>query len=269
MLLVAATPIGNLQDATPRLIEALGQAELILAEDTRVARKLCSALGVPAPSIVSSHAHNERGRLERALEALGRGETVLLLSDAGMPGLSDPGQPLVAAAHARGFPVRGIPGPSAVTTALAVSGLPAVPSTFHGFPPRKPGQRRSFLEAALAGGATFVLFEAPGRTPKVVTELAALAPDRQACLCRELTKLHEEVLLRPLPELATALAERKLKGEVTIVVGPGEPLAKADDTASIEGQKGAAAALAEAWGLPKRDIYKALTELKKHILDQM
>jgi 16S rRNA (cytidine1402-2'-O)-methyltransferase len=263
MLLVAATPIGNLQDASPRLVAALGEAELILAEDTRVARKLCSALGVSAPPIVSSHAHNERGRLEGALERLRAGATVLLLSDAGMPGLSDPGQPLVAAAHAEALPVRGIPGPSAVSTALAVSGLPAVPSAFFGFPPRKPGQRRRFLEDALGAGLCFVLFEAPGRTPRLVAELAALAPERQACLCRELTKIHEEVLLLPLPQLAEALAERRLKGEVSLVVGPGEVAEPAQAAAqALEGQKAAAAALAAAWGVPKRDIYKALTELK-------
>jgi len=262
MLLVAATPIGNLQDASPRLVASLGQAELILAEDTRVARKLCSALGVPAPAIVSSHAHNERGRLERALEALHQGRVVLLLSDAGAPGLSDPGQPLVAAAHAQGIPVRGIPGPSAVTTALAISGLAAVPSAFLGFPPRKPGQRRRFLEDALALGMCFVLFEAPGRTPRLVAELAQLAPERQACMCRELTKIHEEVALAPLPQLAAALAERSLKGEVTLVVGAGEVQVATAVADLIEGQKGAAAALAQAWDLPKRDVYKALTDLK-------
>ncbi len=266
-LFVAATPIGNLQDTTPRLIAALGEASLILAEDTRVARKLCSALGVSAPPMVSSHAHNERGRLERALDALRAGHTVLLLSDAGAPGLSDPGQPLVEAAHAEGLPVRGIPGPSAVTTALAISGLPAVPSTFHGFPPRKPGQRRRFLEDALATGVTFVLFEAPGRTPRLVRELAELAPQRAACLCRELTKIHEEVLLQPLPALADALADRKLKGEVTLVVGPGEALVRDQAQSAVEGQKGAAAALAAAWGIPKRDIYKALTALKDRLTD--
>jgi 16S rRNA (cytidine1402-2'-O)-methyltransferase len=265
-LLVAATPIGNLQDASPRLIEALGSARLVLAEDTRVARKLYSALGVPAPTIVSSHAHNERSRLERALQPLREGALVLLLSDAGAPGLSDPGQPLVEAAHAEGLPVRGIPGPSAVTTALAVSGLPAVPMAFLGFPPRKPGQRSHFLEQALSTGVTFVLFEAPGRTPRLVAELAGLAPDRQACLCRELTKLHEEVLLLPLPQLAEALAERQLKGEVTLVVGPGEVAERADAPATIEGQKGAAAALAASWGLPKRDVYKALLELKETLI---
>ncbi len=264
-LLVAATPIGNLQDASPRLVEALGSARLVLAEDTRVARKLYSALGVPAPTIVSSHAHNEHGRVERALEPLREGAVVLLLTDAGAPGLSDPGQPLVAAAHAEGLPVRGIPGPSAVTTALAVSGLPAVPCAFFGFPPRKPGQRRRFLEQALELGASFVLFEAPGRTPRLVAELAQLAPDRQACLCRELTKLHEEVRLLPLPRLAEALAERKLKGEVTLVVGPGEVAERASEPERLEGQKAAAAALSAAWGLPKRDIYKALLELKREL----
>jgi 16S rRNA (cytidine1402-2'-O)-methyltransferase len=264
-LFVAATPIGNLQDASPRLVAALGQAQLILAEDTRVARKLCSALGVPAPAIVSSHAHNERGRLDRALQDLRDGRTVLLLSDAGAPGLSDPGQPLVAAAHAEGHAVRGIPGPSAVTTALAISGLPAVPSAFHGFAPRKPGQRRQFLEAALASGITFVLFEAPGRTPRLVAELAELAPQRQACMCRELTKIHEEVRLALLPVLAAELAERSLRGEVTLVVGPGDAPEQAHAPAAIEGQKGAAAALAEAWDLPRRDIYRALTELKDRL----
>ena len=264
-LLVAATPIGNLQDATPRLVAALGEAALILAEDTRVARKLCSALGVPAPTIVSSHAHNERGRLEGALELLQQGAVVLLLSDAGAPGLSDPGQPLVAAAHAQGHEVRGIPGPSAVTTALAISGLPAVPSAFLGFPPRKPGQRRRFLETGLASGMCLVFFESAGRTPRLVAELAELAPDRQACLCRELTKIHEEVLLDQLPLLAAALAERRLKGEVALVVGPGEALVVASAEGVAEGQKGAAAALAAAWDLPKRDVYRALLELKEQL----
>ncbi len=265
-LLVAATPIGNLQDASPRLVESLKAAALILAEDTRTARKLCSALGVSAPPMVSSHAHNERGRIERALAVLAEGRTVLVLSDAGAPGLSDPGQLVVEAAHEAGLPVLGIPGPSALSTALAVSGFPAVPSAFRGFPPRKPGQRRRFLEAALMDGASFVLFEAPGRTPRLVAELAALAPQRQACLCRELTKLHEEVLRAALPRLAELLAERTLKGEVTLVVGPGPALEPERPTRILEGQRGAAEALSKAWGLPKRAVYAELTKLKDRLL---
>ncbi|MFH1468705.1 MAG: ribosomal RNA small subunit methyltransferase I [Pseudomonadota bacterium] len=263
-LFVAATPLGNLQDASPRLIAALGAADLIFAEDTRQARKLCSALGVATPRALSSHAHNEHQRVEAGLAALREGRTVLLLSDAGTPCISDPGQPLVAAAHAEGLPVFGLPGPSAPAVALSVSGLPAAPSCFLGFPPRKAGERERLLREALGWGMTLVLFEAPGRTARLVAELAALAPGREACLCRELTKLHEENLRRPLPALAAELAERELRGEVTLVVGPGEPPA-APDVAPVEGQAGAAEALAKAWGVPRRDVYAALSKLKERL----
>jgi 16S rRNA (cytidine1402-2'-O)-methyltransferase len=263
-LLVAATPLGNLQDASPRLLAALTGADLVFAEDTRQARKLCAALGVPTPPSLSSHAHNERQRVEAGLAALRAGRTVLLLSDAGTPGISDPGQPLVAAAHAEGLPVLGLPGPSAPALALSVSGLPATPSCFLGFPPRKAGERERLLRGALGWGITLVLFEAPGRTARLVAELAALAPDREACLCRELTKLHEENLRRPLPALAAVLAEREILGEVTLVVGPGEAPA-VPEVEPVEGQAGAAEALAQAWGVSRREVYAALSKLKDRL----
>ncbi len=263
-LLVAATPIGNLQDAAPRLLDALRAADLVLAEDTRRARKLCSAFGLPTPPLLSSHAHNERGRVERVRALLERGGSVLLLTDAGMPGISDPGEAIVTDAHRQGLPVSVIPGPSAVVAALAASGLPAVPSCFLGFPPRKAGARQRFLRSALQAGGSFVLFEGPGRSSRLVSELAALAPTREACLCRELSKLHEELLRLPLPELAERLSHREIKGEVTLVVGPGEA-PPAPEPAAVHGQAGAAEALARAWGLPRREIYRALSRLKDEL----
>lgn len=223
MIILAATPIGNLGDASRRLVEALENATVIAAEDTRTTHRLLAALGVAnRPRLIALHDHNEKERAPELVE-LARNEDVLVLSDAGMPTVSDPGYGLVAAAAAAGVTVTAIPGPSAVVTALAVSGLPTDRFTFEGFVPRKPGERASFFRALAAEARTMVFFEAPTRTPATLTDLSsAFGPGRRAAVCRELTKLHEEVARGTLAELVT-WAEDGVRGEVVIVVAGAEP----------------------------------------------
>lgn len=259
-LWIVATPIGTLGDLSPRAKDVLRDAAVIAAEDTRTTRKLLSAVDVPAPPMVALHAHNEDAKAaELAQRALD--EDVVLVSDAGTPAVSDPGRALVEACHAAGVAILSVPGPSALAAALAASGLPAAPSTFLGFPPRKG--RSGWAREALGRPGTLVIYEAPTRVAGLVADLAAFAPEREAVLCRELSKRHEEVLRRPLGDLATALAERTLKGECVLVVGPGEPVAA--ETAEADagaGLKGVAAVLAERWGVKKREAYQALLALE-------
>lgn len=234
-LTLAAVPIGRPDDASPRLAAALAAAPVIAAEDTRRVRRLAAALGVTLTGrVVSYYDHVEAARAARLLGELRAGNDVLLVTDAGMPGISDPGYRLVSAAAAAGVRVTVLPGPSAVTAALAVSGLPCDRFCFEGFPPRRPGARaRRFAELA-AEPRTMVFFESPRRLAVTLNELAAaLGGDRRAAVCRELTKTHEEVSRGTLAELAERAAAGVL-GEVTIVVvgfrpaarsGPREPLA--------------------------------------------
>ena len=251
-LWLVATPIGTLGDLSPRAREVLAGAAVIAAEDTRTTRRLLSAVGVGAPPLVALHAHNEPERAEalaeRALE-----EEVVLVSDAGTPGISDPGARLVTAAHRRGVPIQSVPGPSALATALAASGFPAAPSTFLGFPPRKG--RTGWVREALAHPETVLLFEAPSRIPDLLRRLAALAPEREACLCRELSKAFEEVRRAPLSDLAGLEAVR---GECVLVLGPGEALAPEVPTLEGTGLKDVARVLADRWGRPRREIYQRL-----------
>lgn len=223
MIILAATPIGNLGDASSRLVEALQQATVIAAEDTRITQRLLAALGIAnRPRLIALHDHNEKERAPE-LVALARDEDVLVLSDAGMPTVSDPGFGLVAAAAAAGVAVTAIPGPSAVLTALAVSGLPTDRFTFEGFVPRKPGERAAALRALAAEPRTMVFFEAPTRVAATLTEMAAaFGADRRAAVCRELTKLYEEVVRGTLGELVT-WAEHGVRGELVIVVAGAAP----------------------------------------------
>jgi 16S rRNA (cytidine1402-2'-O)-methyltransferase len=218
VIILAATPIGNLGDASRRLIDALQNATVIAAEDTRTTQRLLAALGVEnRPRLIALHDHNEKQRAGE-LVALAATQDVLVLSDAGMPTVSDPGYGLVAAAAAAGVVVTVIPGPSAVLTALAVSGLPTDRFTFEGFLPRKGGDRRGALRALQGERRTMVFFESPARTPASLVDIAAvLGDERRVAVCRELTKLHEEVARGTAAELV-AWAADGVRGEVVLVV---------------------------------------------------
>ena len=218
VIILAATPIGNLGDASRRLVEALEAATVVAAEDTRTTQRLLAALGVAnRPRLVALHDHNEKVRAAE-LVALARDEDVLVLSDAGMPTISDPGFGLVAAAAAAAVTVTALPGPSAVLTALAVSGLPTDRFTFEGFVARKPGERASALAVLAGEPRTMVFFEAPTRIAATLAAMAqAFGGARRAAVCRELTKLHEEVARGTLDELV-AWAQDGVRGELVVVV---------------------------------------------------
>jgi len=268
-LIVAATPIGRAGDASPRLASALAAAAVIAAEDTRRVRRLAAALGVTlAGRTVSYYDDVEQERVAGLLAALRSGDDVLLITDAGTPGVSDPGYRLVAAAAAAGLRVTVLPGPSAVTAALAVSGLPSDRFCFEGFPPRRDGPRaRRFAELA-AEPRTMVFFEAGRRAGATLTGLAAaFGPGRRAVVCRELSKTHEEIRRGTLGELAEWAADGLL-GEVTLVVA-GREQAPAMDAAAAAAEvaareavgtprKEAIAAVAAESGLPRRDVYNAV-----------
>jgi 16S rRNA (cytidine1402-2'-O)-methyltransferase len=221
-LYVVATPIGNLEDVTQRALAVLREADLVLAEDTRRTRVLLDRYGIPArPS--SLHAHNETARTQQVLAALGEGRAVALVSDAGTPLVSDPGERLVARAIADGHDVVPVPGPSALLAALVASGLPPGAFTFVGFLPRKAGERARRLAELARRPETLVLYESPRRLGALLGELAAAFGERRACVARELTKLHEELARGTLAELAVRFADGA-RGEVTLVV-EGTPLA--------------------------------------------
>ena len=266
MIILAATPIGNLGDASARLREALEQATVVASEDTRVTQRLLAGLGIGnRPRLIALHEHNERARAGDLVE-LARDGDVLVLSDAGMPTVSDPGFPLVQAAVEAGVDVTAIPGPSAVITALAVSGLPTDRFAFEGFLPRKPGDRARRLAELAGDRRTLVFFEGPSRLAASLEALAdAFGADRRAAVCRELTKLHEEVRRGGLAELAEWAAQG-VRGEICIVVG-GAPEQQADAAtalgrvlelaASGTRLKDAVALVAAESGLGKRDLYEA------------
>jgi 16S rRNA (cytidine1402-2'-O)-methyltransferase len=269
MIILAATPIGNLGDASRRLVEVLSAATVVAAEDTRVAQRLLAGLGVATrPRLIALHDHNERDRAAELVE-LARDQDVVLLSDAGMPTVSDPGFHLVEAAAAAGVSVTALPGPSAVLTALAVSGLPTDRFTFEGFLPRKQGERLSTLRAVAAEPRTMVFFESPNRLAASLGDIAtALGADRRVVVCRELTKLYEEVRRGTAAELAAWAAEG-VRGEIVVVVA-GAPARAADPEAAVQQVlalvasgtrlKDAAAEVAEATGIGKRDLYQAALE---------
>jgi len=217
-LYVVATPLGNLEDITFRAARILGQVDRILAEDTRRTKRLLNHLGHGTP-MVSLHQHNELARLPAVLNWLGAGETLALVSDAGTPTISDPGFPLIRGIVEAGFDVVPIPGPSALATAVSAAGLATDRLYFLGFLPGRPGRRRRALEQALATPSTVVLYVSPYKLAKTLAMLVELAgEDRRACVCRELTKLHEEFDRGSLGELAARWADRKVKGEVTLLV---------------------------------------------------
>lgn len=271
MIILAATPIGNLGDATVRLVEHLGRVPIIAAEDTRTTQRLLAALGVThRPRLIALHDHNEKA-VAASIVDLAVDQDVLVLSDAGMPTVSDPGYGLVAAAVARGVAVTVLPGPSAVLTALAVSGLPTDRFAFEGFPPRKPGERRRFFAALAAERRTLVFFEGPSRLDATLADLAeTFGGDRPAAVCRELTKLHEEVVRGSLAELAE-WARSGTRGEIVVVVQGAEarsiPLPDAiTQVLSLvaEGRrlKEAAAEVATVTGLSTRDLYEGALQAR-------
>lgn len=266
MIILAATPIGNLGDASQRLIDALENAQVVASEDTRTTQRLLAALGIQnRPRLIALHDHNEKARAAELVE-LARATDVLLLSDAGMPTISDPGFGVVATAADAGVAVSVLPGPSAVLAALAVSGLPTDRFTFEGFVPRKAGERRGALSALRAESRTMVFFESPGRCAQTLADMAeVLGADRAAAVCRELTKLHEEVRRGSLEELATWAAEG-IKGEIVIVVGgaAGPAMSFEDAVAYVsdllaQGKrlKDACADVAAASGHSSRELYNA------------
>lgn len=219
LLVLAATPIGDSRDASPRLLEELSTAPLIAAEDTRRLRRLCDRIGVTLTGrVVSYHEHNEASRTPDLIAALNDDQQVLLVTDAGMPSVSDPGYRLVSEAVSHGIQVTCLPGPSAVLMALAVSGLPVERFCFEGFLPRKSGQRERMIADLATEPRTMVFFEAPHRLGVMLTALAqGLGNNRPAAVCRELTKTYEEVKRGGLGELA-AWASEGVRGEITIVV---------------------------------------------------
>ena len=225
-IVLAATPLGNIGDASARLVEALGAADVIAAEDTRRTRQLAAALGVElAAKVVSNFDHNEKLRVDELIDAA-RTRMVLVVTDAGMPLVSDPGHVVVSAAHDAGVNVTCVPGPSAVTTALALSGLNVGHFIFDGFAPRKSGPRRAWLETLKDQHRAVCFFESPHRIGATLADAAdVLGGDRRAAVCRELTKTYEEVKRASLSELAQWAAEG-LRGEITVVIEGGAPAAR-------------------------------------------
>jgi 16S rRNA (cytidine1402-2'-O)-methyltransferase len=273
-VVLAGAPLGQAGDASARLRAALAEAPVIAAEDTRRLRRLCADLGVtPSGRIVSFFDANEAARVPALLDALRSGQDVLVVTDAGMPSVSDPGYRLVAAAVAEGLPVTSLPGPSAVTTALAVSGLPVDRFCFEGFLPRKAGERRRALDALAREPRTMVFFEAPHRVAASLRDLAsAFGDSRQAAVCRELTKTYEEVRRGGLAELAE-WAAGDVRGEITLVVAGAVAEPSSLDAAGLarevavreesgEPRKDAIAAVALAHAVPKRIVFDAVVAAK-------
>ena len=263
-LVVCPTPIGNLEDITLRVLAALREADVVACEDTRRTRVLLDRYGVKA-KLVSYHEHNEDARAASLVERMREGETVALVSDAGMPLVSDPGYVLVRACVGAGLPVEVLPGPSAAITALVASGLPAESWRFAGFLPRKKGELR---EALAEPGGTLVAFESPRRLPATLALLASVDPDRPVAVCRELTKAHEEIVRGSAAELAERYADAPPRGEVVLVLGPSS-LSEAAEPAGLEAVRRlvgagakpriAAAVVAELTGGKANELYRALT----------
>jgi 16S rRNA (cytidine1402-2'-O)-methyltransferase len=253
-LAVCATPIGNLEDVTLRLLRELREADLVLSEDTRQTRKLLERHGVSA-RLLSYHEHNEAERTAEVLPRLQAGERLALVTDAGMPAISDPGARLVAAALEAGVPVTVVPGPSAVETALVASGFGTDRFQFLGYLPRAAGERRALWEELAQWPHAAVAFESPQRLAGALASLAEAMPDRPAAVCRELTKLHEEIARGAVAELAE-LFSGGARGEITVVLGPWEVEGSADEEA-------AAAAVAElvAAGVSRREAAAVVARL--------
>ncbi|MGH8901938.1 MAG: 16S rRNA (cytidine(1402)-2'-O)-methyltransferase [Egibacteraceae bacterium] len=269
-LVLVATPIGNLADLSPRAVSVLAGADVIAAEDTRRTRALLTHAGVSG-TLTSYHDHNEAVRTGPLLDRVEAGETVALVTDAGTPGLADPGFRLVREAVERGLRVEAVPGPAAVVQALVLSGLPLDRFAFEGFLPRKAGARARRLAELAQDPRTLVFYVTPHRAAADLEAMAAALGGRPAALCRELTKLHEEVWRGPLPDLAARATAQGVRGEVTLVVGGAPPVSPAPVTdaelaarvrallATGLDRKAAVARVAAAADVPKRRVYAAAT----------
>lgn len=276
LLSVVGTPIGNLEDASPRVVRTLGEADLVLCEDTRVTGRLLSALGVRA-RLERCDENVMASRIEGVLARLAAGERVAFVSDAGMPGVSDPGQRLVDAALDAGERVEVVPGPSAVTCALVASGLASDHFFFEGFLPRRPGAQRARLEELAAVPGAIVVYESPRRVAETLANVAEVVGGRRVALVRELTKLHEEVVRGEAAELAAEVAARgEVRGECVVVIaapgpdelerrraaaaGPARPLEEEISAGLAAGEPKSVLAkrLARAFGLPRAEVYDAV-----------
>ncbi len=269
-LVLVATPIGNLGDLSPRARDVLATADLVCCEDTRRTRALLSAIGVPAGNrLLSLHEHNEHERTERVRAAVAGGALVALVTDAGTPGISDPGARVAARLAEDGQIVSTVPGPSAALGALVVSGLATDRFCVEGFLPRKGSERRGRVDALMADPRTSIVFEAPGRVASTLADLAALDPHRRVAVVRELTKVHEEVWRGPLDEAVEVFGDRPPKGEVVVVV-EGAPPAEPPDARAVDdavrsalaedpgsGPRQVAERVSAALGVPRRQAYEA------------
>ncbi len=265
-LVIVATPIGNLGDLTPRALEILQSADVVYCEDTRRTRTLYSAHGLKVAHLVALHEHNEMSQIGEIIERITRGETVALVSDAGTPGISDPGSRVVATVVEAGLTVTTTPGVSAVIAALGISGLPTDRFVMEGFVPRKGSDRAAWLDAWDSEQRTIVFYESPKRIAATMNELAGRWPDRHVAIVRELTKLHEEVLRGTAGELSTSLANSELQGEITVVMA-GAPapapvseavVLDAIDDALADGAtvRDVATQVSAALGVPHRFVYE-------------
>ena len=272
ILYLCPTPLGNLKDITLRVLETLQQVSLIAAEDTRRTRKLLSHYDIHTP-LLSYHEHNKTAKTEQLIARLSAGQTVALVSDAGTPGIADPGEELVQAAIAAQITVVALPGPVAAITALTASGLPAVPFVFYGFLPAHGAERKARLAQVMSEEKTVILYEAPHRLRKTLTELCRLDPRRQVVVGRELTKLHEEYLRGTLEAICKHFAAVEPRGEFTLLLAGAEPKASepAQDPWQVAEQylqeglstREAARKAAQATGYARNELYRYLIEKKK------
>jgi len=272
-LVLVATPIGNLGDLSPRAVDTLKGADVIACEDTRHTRKLLAHAAIPTPRLLAVHDQNESAQVRTVLGLLEEGRTVALVTDAGTPGVSDPGHRLVAAVAAAGHPVEVVPGPSALVAGLTVSGLPTGRFAFEGFLPRKGAERRQRLAVVAGERRTIVLFEAPHRLARTLADLAeACGPLRRVALARELTKLHEETWRGTLADAIAHVAERAPRGEYVVVVDAAPDPSPPDDAAVEEAlrrrlstgddRRTAIAGVAADLAVPRRRVYALAVGLR-------
>lgn len=274
-LYVCGTPIGNLSDVTVRMLDTLREADVIAAEDTRQVAKLLTRFSIETPTL-AYHEHNEASQAPRLISRLKAGQTVALVSDAGMPGISDPGEAVIQAAIREGIPVVPIPGPVAAVTGLVISGLPTARWVFEGFLPREGKARRRMLRTLVSEPRTLVFYEGPHRLLDTLTDMAeAFGADRPVAVARELTKTFEEVVRGTLTEAIAHFTAHEPRGEITLIVGgshdEAKPLAEADlDTRLISllaqgmSKQDASKQIARELGVPKRDAYQRALALSAH-----
>jgi 16S rRNA (cytidine1402-2'-O)-methyltransferase len=276
MLYVVGTPIGNLEDITLRALRVLKEAEVIACEDTRQSRKLLDHYGIAKP-LVSYHEHNEQQRAHELLERLAEGRNIALISDAGMPGISDPGYRVVRLAVERGIPVIPIPGPAALIAALAASGLATDEFEFRGFLPAKAGQRRTSLEELRSLSHTLIFYEAPHRIVEALEDIVQiLGPKRPVVVARELTKLHEEFIRGTAEEVLRILRGREVRGEITLLIGKSETAHPSSSSQDLRtrleeimreqklDEKAALKIMAKEQGVSKSELYRELQRKKSH-----